>query len=198
MCDPVSIGLGIVAGIGAGANLYGGLSRASAIEEEGRFAESQANRNAALLDFAARDARQRGERDAATAGTLGEAQASQIARQAAAVRGEQIATAAGSGFDLSSRSMVDLITGSAAAAEVDKAAARNNAAREAWGIKSDAAREAWAQEERARQMRAEGRRIRSKAEKEAFSTRLGGAVQFVGSAANIAAPGAGGLLAGRK
>ncbi len=142
MCDPVTIGIGTT--------LASGAFSAYQANEQGKYQEAVANRNAKMQENQATDARARGV-------VAGEEQ-----RDRARQMGAQQATAlAGSGLDISSGTSLDLFAETATLGEYDAQVAENNAAREAFGFGN-----------RAEESRMSGRNARSAGRNNAFGTLL--------------------------
>jgi hypothetical protein len=123
MCEPTTIALAA----GAGVSLVGAASSASAQSKEAAYNAKLAEQNQQRVELAAADARDRGEREVG----LRQLQAGQL-------RGKQRLALAASGVDIQSGTALDVMEDSAASAAVDSATLRNNAAREAYGYKTQA------------------------------------------------------------
>lgn len=121
MCLPV-------AALAIGTGLAGTAVSAYSQIAAGNYNASVANQNAKNLDQSARDTIDRGETAAARSG---------VATQR--LLGSQRAAAAASGIDAGSGSALDILVSTAGIGELDAQTIRNNAAREAWGLRSEAA-----------------------------------------------------------
>lgn len=102
-----------------------GITAYSSIQQ-GEYAAKVANEEARAKDFMARDALQRG--------VLAEEQQSLQIRR---TLGTQLARYGASGVDISSGSPLMVMADTAGLGEMDILMARNNAAREAWGLKEE-------------------------------------------------------------
>lgn len=96
--------------------------------QAGNYANAIARQNARNLTSAARDAVDRGE---VASGRQGQ--------ETRRLMGAQRAAGAASGIDLSSGSALDILVATAGIGEQDAQTIRNNAAREAWGYRTQAA-----------------------------------------------------------
>jgi hypothetical protein len=123
MCLP----LGVLA-IGAG--LAGTAMSAVGQIQAGKYNAAVADQNARNLDRAALDAENRGDYAAAKQG---------VATQR--ILGSQRAAAGAMGIDMSSGSALDILVATAGIGEEEAQTIRNNAAREAWGLRSEAAQQ---------------------------------------------------------
>ena len=148
MCEPATIlavgGLGLSAA-GSGVSAYDQY-------KQGAAAEATGNINARRLRMQATDVRDRASDEAGLATMEG-----------SKVVGEQTVAAAASGVDSSSGTAADIAEASRVNAALDSQTIRNNAAREAWGLKIQAL-----------QVQQEGKRARRASEKGAVGTVLGG------------------------
>lgn len=180
MCEPTTIALAAAAA--AGPAIAAGFN-AKAAYDEGTFASEQSAHNAAVANRNAQDAIDRGKIEAQDALARGEVNAGRIQGEGVKAEASGVAAMGASGFDVQSSSFLDLASGSRAAAELDALTVRNDAAREAWGIKTNAKREADALREQSRQLSAESERLRKKRNWEVAGTLLGGAAQVAGAAA---------------
>lgn len=115
--DPITLAL--LFGIG----LIGGARRSSGLQSAAAETRMIAERNSAMLEFQAADAVTRGELRASI--TL------QRARQ---VQGQQAVALASGGVDVASGSALDALASTRIFGELDASIARNNAAREGWGL----------------------------------------------------------------
>ncbi len=153
MCDPIvagSIGLGL-----AGSGL-----QAKGQYDQGVEAERAARINAARLRAQAADVQQ-----------IANTEAGQTRTEATKIIGEQNVAFSASGVDASVGSPAALAAYSRAQAELDAQKIKNNAAREAWGIRAQAA-------EVARQ----GKSARKAANNAAIGSILGGLSSAAGGA----------------
>lgn len=119
MCD-VSMAMLAFSGLGAATQAYGAYSSA-------KGAQNAYNYNAQVGDMQARDALDRGHRDAVR----------QQGRTARAI-GEQRAALGASGIDLGSGSALDILAGTDIVGAVDTATILENADREAWAYRTGA------------------------------------------------------------
>lgn len=162
MCEPTTIALAVTAASGA--------FSAYQSNQQGKYQQAVAERNAKMQENQATDARARGV-------VAGEEQ-----RDRARQVGAQQATAlAGSGLDISSGTSLDLFAETATLGEYDAQVAENNAAREAFGFTN-----------RAETTRMSGRNARSAGRNQAFGTLLTTGAQMAGMGMN----GGGGMRAG--
>lgn len=127
MCEPISAGLAIamVAGIAltgaAGVAAYSVHQQAKSAKEQAHYQSSVANNNKVIADRAADDSIKRGAIE------------EQRRRQdIELLKGKQTAGFAGSGTDLSSESVYDVIGETAALGELDALTIRSNYARESY------------------------------------------------------------------
>lgn len=141
----------VLAGIGLGTQIYGGIragrERRRVAEAEQRAAESQAG----LLDYNANVA----ELQATDAIERGREQESRFRAGVKQLIGAQRAEIGASGTDVGFGSAIDVQEDQAFLGELDALTIRTNAAREAWGYKVQAADT----RERARITRREGREM---------------------------------------
>lgn len=112
----------------AGASLGGGLMEASSAANQGKFEKQQAEFNARLSEIKAEDALARGEKDARS-----------FKREAEQFKGKQTAAMAAQGVDINSASFAAIKKDTETLSAFDEMEIRNNAWREAWGLKSEAA-----------------------------------------------------------
>lgn len=101
-----------------------GISAMSAMNQADA-AQQVANNNAKMAEYAAQDAQRRGEQDAMA-----------IQRKGAAVKSSQRVALAAKGLDLGYGTAADLQDQTDFFAQSDTATARDNAAREAWSMRS--------------------------------------------------------------
>lgn len=123
MCEPTTLA---IAAIGM-ATLSGGM-QAYSQRQSGKFNNAMAEQNAKIQTQAAEDAAGRGAIEANAA-----------KQNAAQVAGSQRAAMAAGGVDVGSGSALDLLSDTARAGELDALIARNNAARESYGLQVSAA-----------------------------------------------------------
>lgn len=159
MCDPVTIAVAATAASGA--------FSAYQANEQGKYQQAVAERNAKMQENQATDARARGV-------VAGEEQRDR-ARQLGARQATQLA---GSGLDISSGTSLDLFAETATLGEYDAQVVENNAAREAFGFKT-----------RAEESRLSGKNARAAGRNRAIGTLLT-------TGANAASLGMGGGSAG--
>ncbi len=167
MCDPVSITLGSVAAASA---VAGGVNGYLSNRAAGDKAMSIAEANARLANQSADYALQSGEVDAG-----------KVAQKASQIIGSGRTIAAENGVDVSSGSTARAFTDTAMLASMDEDTVRNNAAREAWGMRAQGAN-----------FIAQGKAAKAADDSAAFSSILGG---ISGAAsAGMSAASAGGLF----
>jgi hypothetical protein len=118
MCEPVSITMGAVTAATAIAKGVGDY-------QAGQDNAAASRRNAVLADNAASDALQRGE-----------ATVARQQMQVEQVEGQQATGYAGQGVELDNGSAARTATDTAAISAIDNDTARNNARREAYGLKT--------------------------------------------------------------
>jgi hypothetical protein len=121
MCEPVSIGLGLLA-------LAGGVSSGLANRDAAEQNAQALRNNAELARRAASDALQRGEADVG-----------KLVMQGEALEGQQRAAYGASGVVVDAGSAGRTIEDTATITAMDVATLRNNAQREAWGLRTGAA-----------------------------------------------------------
>lgn len=120
MCDPVTI-LVVIAVAGVAAGAYSTHQQAKSAKEQAHYQSAVANNNKIIADRAADDSIKRG------------AVEEQRKRQdIELLKGKQIAGFAGSGTDLSSGSVFDVVGETAALGELDALTIRSNYARESY------------------------------------------------------------------
>lgn len=137
MCEPTTLMVASLALTGAS-----GLYSASAAREAGKYEQQVANRNAAIADQQAEQARQIGNMD----------EERQLRRVRAAL-GSQRAALAANGLDINSGTALDLQAETAGFGAADALNLRSNALREAWGFNVEATN----QRNSGRAARAQGR-----------------------------------------
>lgn len=114
-------------GVGIATSIAGGLYSAMAQHQAGKDAQATADWNAAVADMQARDAVERGAADE-----------QRFRVQARGVTGAQRSSIAGQGVDLDSDTALAIQEDSRRAIEQDAMTIRNNAAREALGLRTQA------------------------------------------------------------
>jgi hypothetical protein len=107
----------------AGTAVYGAYAQQKAASEQRKIS----NGNAKLVDEQAEDALVRGQ-----------AEVNAVHRRTRQLIGRQKAQAASQGLDVTQGAPVDLVNDSLAMGSMDEATARENAFREAWGLKRQA------------------------------------------------------------
>lgn len=142
MCEPTTIALAATAASGA--------FSAYQSNEQGKYQQAVAQRNAKMQENQATDARARGV-------VAGEEQRDRARR----IGAQQATGLAASGLDISSGTSLDLFAETATLGEYDAQVAENNAAREAFGFKT-----------RAEETRMSGRNAKSAGRNNAFGTLL--------------------------
>lgn len=121
MCEPVTITLAAIAVAGIAAGAYSTYQQAKSAKEQAHYQSAVANNNKIIADRAADDSIKRG------------AVEEQRKRQdIELLKGKQIAGFAGSGTDLSSGSVFDVVGETAALGELDALTIRSNYARESY------------------------------------------------------------------
>lgn len=133
MLAPIGMALGASAGsaatigtlvtAGAGMSALGAYQGAQSQKAMANYNAQVAQNNAQVAEWQAQDAQRRGEE---------EAQA--VRRQGDQIRGSQRATMAARGLDLAEGTSAELIAQTDFFSLADQTTARNNAAREAWGV----------------------------------------------------------------
>lgn len=132
--------------IGAAASIYGAAKQNEALNASADYAESMAKINKRFADRQAEDTLERGSENAR-----------QVEKNADKMRGSQRAGLAAQGLALDSGSAQDIQTETAVMGAADAARVRNNAALEAWGIRTGAAQAVQSSRMQAEGMRNEGR-----------------------------------------
>ena len=107
--------------------LASGFMQAGAIKAQASWESGQLERNAALMDFQAKEAVRMGEKEA-----------QQRALQTKKLMGRQRAVAAAQGIDVDSGSALDIAQETAGMGALDVATIRNNAWKQAWGFQVQA------------------------------------------------------------
>jgi len=123
MCDAVTIAvtLGAVAAAGAGAGAYSTYQQAKSAKAQANYQSSVASNNKVIAERAADDSIKRGA-----------VEEDRKRQDIELLKGKQIAGFAGSGTDLSSESVYDVIGETAALGELDALTIRSNYARESY------------------------------------------------------------------
>lgn len=123
MCEPatIAIALAVVAVAGAGATAYSVQQQAKSAKAQAHYQSAVANNNKIIADRAADDSIKRGA-----------VEEERKRQDIELLKGKQIAGFAGSGTDLSSSSVYDVIGETAALGELDALTIRSNYAREAY------------------------------------------------------------------
>ncbi len=111
----------------AGAGVANGVTQSNAIRAQASYDRAAAEENAKLIDRQAQDAADRGAQDVTLIGNRGKQ-----------IIGTQRARLAAQGIDVTSGSALDVQTDAAVMSEMDKLTAKNNAAREVYGYRSQA------------------------------------------------------------
>ena len=124
MCEPTTIMMGIAAVAAA----YGAYSASESSKAQAEYQSDMAENNAKVSNWQAEDAVARG----------GEA-AIQKQREAECLRGTQVARLASNGLDISSGTPLAILEDTMFFGQQDANTIRNNAAREAWGYKTQSA-----------------------------------------------------------
>jgi hypothetical protein len=109
------------------AGVTGDLTQASALRGQGRAAMAVAERNARYLNLRARDAKERGQREASTLG-----------REGAALEGRQLAVQGAQGIDPSVGSAAAVRGATQRMTQEDVLTIERNAMLEAWGFEQEA------------------------------------------------------------
>ncbi len=127
------------------ASIVGANQAADAEREANELAQDVAEKNAAIADYNAAQARAEARREAQlldlNAGyteKLGRIAAGRIRSEASRLVGTQKVRQAASGIDIAYGTAADVRAGTVEMSELDAAMVQNNAAREAWGMKVQA------------------------------------------------------------
>lgn len=158
MCEPTT--LAIVAS--AAAVIGGGISAYSSYQQ-GAIAQGVAKNNARMAEYAAQDAKRRGDLEAAN-----------VRRQTAMLEGRQRSIMASRGLDLTVGTPADILEQTSFFGETDESMARYNAQRDAWAYRAQR-----------QNILTEGKAAASKGRMEAFSTLLGTASDVAGMWATV-------------
>lgn len=121
MCEPVTITLAVIAVAGIAAASYSTHQQAKAAKEQAHYQSAVANNNKVIADRAAEDSIKRGA-----------VEEERKRQDIELLKGKQIAGFAGSGTDLSSGSVFDVVGETAALGELDALTIRSNYARESY------------------------------------------------------------------
>lgn len=127
MCAPIAA-LGLTSGLQtlmAGTSLLSTVVSVKSASDQAAVSAGVARNNATMADYAAEDAKRRGEQDAL-----------EVQRRAAAIKSSQRVGAAAHGLDLGYGTPADLQDQTDFFAQQDVNTVRNNAAREAWGYRT--------------------------------------------------------------
>lgn len=119
MCDAVTLAVLAVAGVAAGA--YSTYQQAKSAKAQAHYQSAVANNNKIIADRAAEDSIKRGA-----------VEEERKRQDIELLKGKQIAGFAGSGTDLSSGSVFDVVGETAALGELDALTIRSNYARESY------------------------------------------------------------------
>lgn len=157
--DPIT-GLGALSLFGG---LVGSIASAGDAERQGREDAQAFERNARLARLAAMDAESRGAQEAGRARMKG-----------TQVIGEQKVAFAASGVDVSSGSPLALMADSRMMSELDAQTLKNNAAREAWGLRMEAD-----------DLDKQAKRSRQRGRNSAYGALFGGIANFGAGAAGM-------------
>lgn len=111
----------------AGTSLASGLMESTAARSAGRFERQQAEFNARLAELKAEDAIARGDEDA-----------KRFAKEVKQFKGKQLAAMATQGVALDSKSFENIREETERLSAFDEMQIRNNAWRDAWGLRSEA------------------------------------------------------------
>lgn len=123
MCIPVAVAAAAAAAVSAAGSIYGGL----AANAQGKYTQRVADQNAALANDQARDAKERGQRDAQL-----------LYRRYSQIQGQQVASMAANGIDTGFGSALDVQRDTAMMAAEDADALNRNTAAEMKGYEINA------------------------------------------------------------
>jgi hypothetical protein len=137
------MGAALVAG---GAAVVGGMQGMRSSEYAAKTAENAAKYNAAVADIAAVDAEQQGALEA-----------SRVRSRGAVEMSKARATMIAQGLDPASSGLYDLIEGMAVSVETDAEMVRNNAARQAWGLRAQMTTSIYEGDQAANNLRTQGK-----------------------------------------
>lgn len=124
----------ILAGVGTGASVVGGIKSGNAAKRGGEAQQRAAAKSGELADFNAQVA----ELQAADAITRGQEEAQRFGARVRGTIGSQRAGYAASNIDVNFGTAADVQADSARLGELDMLTIQGNAAREAWGFKMQA------------------------------------------------------------
>lgn len=156
MCEPTTIAIA--------ATLASGAFSAYQANEQGKYKQALAQRNATMQERNA-TMQQQQARDARDRGVVAGEEQRDRARQMAARQATELA---GNGLDISSGTSLDLFAETATLGEYDAQVAENNAARQAYGFDVNASNTRY----QASATRASGRNARRAGRNQVFSTLL--------------------------
>jgi len=151
--------MGILLGVGVAGGLAGSAVSAYGAYEEGQATGATLDENARRTGLAARDVMQRGAADAG-----------RVRMEGTKVIAEQKTMVAAAGIDPSVGSAADVAGQSRAMSELDAATIKNNAAREAWGLRLQA-----------KDMKTQAKQARTAGKRAAVGAVLGGVSGAAGS-----------------
>jgi hypothetical protein len=135
--------------------ITGAYTQAEATKMQAKYAQQQGEANARMMELEAQDAIDRGDKESQT-----------MRKKANLLQGKQRASMAAQGISLDSGSAQDILQETGEMGVEDAMTIKNNAYREAWGLRSQASN-----------ARSEGRMTRMGAKYEARSTLLTGGLQ---------------------
>lgn len=126
MCEPTTIAAAMpyIYGAAAATAAYGAYQQSEAGKDAAKYQAAVNENNAKITDYQAQDAMRRGDEDA-----------NRIARQANIMKGQQRAAQAASGLELTEGTASELQAQTDFFSLVDQDTAKDNARREAWGIR---------------------------------------------------------------
>ena len=125
MCEPVTIGLAVVAVVGAAVTAYGQVQQGKAQQKAANYSSAVARNNQIIADRAAADAIERGK-----------VEASLQQRATAALQARQRVAFAANGVVVDQGSASDIVGDTAELGKFEELRIRNNAAREALGFQT--------------------------------------------------------------
>lgn len=171
LISPISYGLMALSSIG------GAYSQAQAELAQGDYQRTMFRLNARMAEFQATEAISRGDREAAKAirrGYRESAIARRVGRQTA---GSQKAALAAQGIDVGSGSAADILQETAIFSELDQIEIQKNASLDALTIKNNAWREAWGLKTQASAYESEARMALHTAKRKSKNTLLTGGIR---------------------
>jgi hypothetical protein len=118
---------GVLAATQAGLQINQADQQAKSVEAQGRYQKSLSGVNAGYAELQAKDAIERGEKDAQA-----------IKRRGKQIIGSQRAALAAQGVEVDSGTALELQEETSELSQVDALTVRNNAWREAWGYRAEA------------------------------------------------------------